>query len=205
MANLWRQARDETSLPDGIDSTCTIGCLPDLWPGLGRVAFDRLRADEPTVAVSARQAGHDELTRLLSAGQIDLAFTHDAVIQGNQIVHTLAPDRLVLVSNRPDTPMRHDPGYCYVDSGPDFRRRHDEYYADADTATVSFDSAVWARAHLLSHGGSAYLPFRLVADDLAAGSLFTVANAPEFERAIYLIATTEADPGRVAQLGTGDA
>ena len=63
--------------------------------------------------------------------------------QAGQLLHTLSADRLCLVGTEPDRPIRHDPGYIYVEAGPDFEREHTAAYADADTAKISFNNASW--------------------------------------------------------------
>lgn len=189
MANLWRQAQQETSLPEGVESVCNIGCQLDLWPGLGEDIFGRIRQEQPKVALAAWPGEQAELDRWLGTGQVDIAFTYAAAAHDNQTIHPLPPEHLVLVSDRADSPMRFDPAYVFVEGGADFRERHAATYADADTAQISFASAVWAREHLNTAGGSAYLPMRLVADDLASGALFRVADAPEFTRNVYVVTT----------------
>jgi len=196
MSNLWRQAQQETSLPEGVESVCNIGCHLDLWSGLGEECFGRIRQEQPAVALAAWPGEQAELDRWLGTGLVDIAFTYTAAAHDNQTIHPLPPDQLVLVSNRPDAPMRFDPAYVFVEGGADFRERHAATYADAGTAQISFASAVWARDHLLSAGGSAYLPMRMVADDLGSGALFQVADAPEFSRNVYVVTTDVSMAGR---------
>ena len=187
MTELWRQARQETSLPDGIEAVCKIGCHMDLWPELGRQVFSEIHTGHPETALSAWPGEQADLDRWLGTGLIDAALTYQPTAHEGQTIHTLRAERLVLVSSRPDSPMRFDPGYVYVDAGEDFGRRHAAAYADAATATVSFGCAVWALDHLLDHGGSAYLPESLAAPHRAAGALHPVSGAPVFGRTAYLI------------------
>ncbi len=191
MLELWQQARQETSLPEGIEAACRIGCHMDLWPQLGKHLFGQLYKERPALGLSAWPGEQVELDRWLGTGLVDAAFTYHPAAHDNQTVHTLAPETLVLVSDRAGSPMRFDPAYVYVDAGEDFGRRHAAAYADADTAKVTFGCAVWALDHLLEHEGSAYLPERLAAPYLAAGRLHRVDDAPVFTRATYLI-TNEA-------------
>ncbi len=187
MIEQWRQARQETSLPDGIEAVCNIGCHMDLWPVLGRRLFSEIYRGQPAIALSAWPGEHGELDQWLGTGLIDAALAYRATARESQTIHALRTEQLVLVSTRPDSPMRFDPAYVYVDAGEDFGRRHAAAYADADTAKVSFGSAVWALDHLLEHGGSAYLPESLAASHRAAGRLYPVAAAPAFTRTAYLI------------------
>lgn len=191
MLELWQQARQETSLPDGIEAVCRIGCHMDLWPQLGKPLFGALYKERPSLALSAWPGEQAELDRWLGTGLVDAALTYQPAAHDNQTVHALSPEALVLVSDREDSPMRFDPAYVYVDLGDDFGRRHAAAYADADTAKTTFGSAVWALDHLLAHEGSAYLPAGLAAPHVAAGQLHLVADAPTFSRARYLI-TNEA-------------
>ena len=187
MTGLWRQARQETSLPDSISVVLNLGCQMDLWPGLGREIFNEIYRSHPTTALSVWPGEQVELDRWLGTGLVDAALTYKPETHEQQTIHELIPDQLVLYTTRPGSPMRFDPLYVFVEAGEGFARRHAAAYADADTAKVSYGSAVWALDHLLEHGGSAYLPQRLAEPQLAAGSLTRVADAPVFTRKVYLI------------------
>lgn len=194
MTGLWRQALQETSLPEGTESVCNLGCHVDLWSGPGQRFFHLLYRDRPQMALSAWQGEQGELAQWMAAGLIDAALTYEPIARGKQSVHRLRADKLVLYSDRPGSPMRFDPGYIYVDLGEEFRNQHAAVYADADTARVTFGCAVWALEFLLANGGSAYLPERLATRHLASGSLFTVQDAPTFSREVYLV-TNDASAG----------
>lgn len=186
IADLWRQARQETALPDGFSSVCNIACEPDLWPGLGERLFGFLRRHNPEVAISVWLGSAGEVADWLLSGKSDLALSYQATRQGRKTAMELPPDELILVSTRPTGPIRFDPGYVFVEAGEEFGRDHAAAYADAGTARLSFNSAQLGLAHLMSAGGSAYLPRRLVAEPLAAGQLHARAEAPEFTRRVYL-------------------
>ena len=192
MTDLWRQARQETSLPDGVEAVCNIGCHMDLWPGLGRPLVDAVRRDHPATALTAWPGAQDQLDQWLGTGLIDAALTYRAATQEGQTIHPLPSERLVLVSTRPDASIKADPGYVYVDAGEDFGRRHTAAYADAGVAKVSFGSAAWALDYLMDQGGSAYLPERLAAAHLATGTLHRLDAAPAFSRAVFLISNDAA-------------
>ena len=192
MTDLWRQARQETSLPETMSALCNIGCHGDLWPGLGRVLFEEIRRRQPAVALSVWSGGQSDLRGWLDSGLTDLSLTYWPATQPRQAMRELPPDRLVLVSTRADAPVRFDPGYVFVEAGEEFGRWHAAAFADADTAKVSFGSATLGLEFILAHGGSAYLPERLIAEHLADGRLHAVSGAPEFERPTYLLANRAA-------------
>jgi len=187
MTELWRQAKQETSLPDGMTAMCNIGCQLDLWPRIGHEFFNDINNRHPDVAVTAWPATQTDIERWLGAGVIDLALGYQPSVQAGQTNLVLGEDKLVLVGDRPDRPARFDDGYIYVDAGEAFGRDHAAAYADAGVARISFGSAQWALEHLLDKGGSAYLPLRLSAHHLHEGRLFRLADAPQFNRRIMLI------------------
>lgn len=187
MSDLWRQARQETSLPEGIEAVFNLGCQMDLWPGFGRHMVGEIHRTHPEIALSARTGEHEQLDQWLGTGLVDVALTYRPVTHENQTIHALPPERLVVVSTRRGSPVRFDPQYIYVDAGEEFGRWHAAAYADAGIAKVSISSAVWALEFLLSHGGSAYLPERLAGPYIAAGRLHVLTGAPVFTRSVYLI------------------
>lgn len=193
MLELWGQATQDVALPDSVDVVASIGCHSDLWPGPGRALFDSIRAEHPNAALTVLPGDQNEIERLLRGGLIDIALTYEVAVQHNQTIRSLPSERLILVSDRPDSPMRFDPKYIYVESGEDFRRRHAAAYSDAGTARLSFGNAHWALEEILQNGGSAYLPNRIATDYLQSGQVHQIADAPEFSRSVYLILSKRAD------------
>jgi len=187
MTELWRQAKQETSLPEGMTAMCNIGCQLDLWPHLGHDLFNDINSHYPDVAVTAWPATQTDIEQWLGAGVIELAIGYQPSVQAGQTNVMLGEDELVLVGDRPNRPVRFDDGYIYVDAGEAFGRDHAAAYVDAGVARISFGSAQWALDYLLDQGGSAYLPLRLIGHHLKEGRLFRLTDAPQFNRRIVLI------------------
>ncbi len=182
MTGIWRQAKFETGMPAGFDAVCAFGCDTELWHSSGQQFFDSVTSNHKNIALSVQQGSSSELEEWLSAGVIDVVITFEAVARGNQTVHELSPEELVLYADRPGAPMKFDPNYIFVDHGADFRQQHAQAYHDAYIARISFDSAIWALEHLLRSSGTAYLPRALAASYVDAGQLFEVQDAPVFFR-----------------------
>lgn len=187
MTGLWRQAQYETGLPAGLESVCTFGCDRELWHGPGKSFFNGVVSGHPEMAVSVHQGNTAELENWLSTGLVDVILTYESVARGNQTVHALPPEELVLYSDSPDTPIKADPNYIFVDHGEDYRRAHGETYHDAGIARVSFDSSRWALEYLLERGGSAYLPRALAAPHVDRRQLFELDQAQVYTRKKNLI------------------
>ncbi|MEM7069556.1 MAG: LysR family transcriptional regulator [Pseudomonadota bacterium] len=192
ISDLWRQARQETALPDALSSLCNIGCHPDLWPNLGSHLFEVIRTQYPNVALSVWQGSESDMGRWWNDGLIDLCLTHWPNTNSHQISRPMTTDKLILVSTEPDRPLRFDPGYIYVEAGEEFGRWHAKTWADAGTARISFGNAHLGLEYILSHSGTAYLPLRLVREHLKRGRLFWLREAPIFERECFVLANKSA-------------
>lgn len=192
ISDLWLQARQETSLPDALSAVCNIACHPDLWPHLGSRMFDYIRANHPNVALSVWHGNQSDLTNWLNAGLTDVSLTYWPNANQKQNVFSLLTDQLVLVSTQKNSPIKFDPDYIFVEAGDEFGQQHASAYADANTARISFGTAQLGLEYLLTKGGSAYLPLRLVEPYIAKDKLYLLKEAPTFERSAFLIANKSA-------------
>ena len=192
MVGLWRQARLETSLPAGTDSVCNFGSHFDLWPSYGKTFCQSVTQVEPKIGVSILQGGREELETWLGSGLVDVILTYEPGLRGNQTIHALRPEDIVLYTTRAGSPIRHDPHYVYIEHGDEFRARHAAVYSDADTARVTFGCATWGLEYLLERGGSAYFSRHLADEPLKNGRLFEVDGAPVFLRKRYLVVNDDA-------------
>ena len=109
ISQLWRQAQQETALPDAMSSVCNIGCHPDLWAGFSEIMLDYIRSELPQVATSVWQGSQSDLANWLRDGLIDLAIGYSANSSQKQEVISAIEDQLILVSTSPDSPMKFDP------------------------------------------------------------------------------------------------
>jgi DNA-binding transcriptional LysR family regulator len=104
-------------------------------------------------------------------------------------VHKVALMQLVLVSSEAEQSVEQalGDGYLMVDWGLAHAVEHRRIYPDAAEPHVRTGQASIALAHLLSIGGSAYLPARMVADDIATGQLQMVEHARTIELEVYAV------------------
>lgn len=192
MTGLWRQARQATALPKGVETSCNIGCEVDLWPLFGAEVTTRLRRDHPTTALTIWPIAPSEIEDWLAANLIDFALSFRPATREGWTTRQVGEHRLTLYATEPDTPMAFDPGYIFVDGGESFGAAHHAAYVDAGTSRISFGAADWALDHLLAVGGSAYLPTELAAPHLKSGALHPIPDAPSWPRAAYLITRDDA-------------
>ncbi|MFK8021949.1 MAG: LysR family transcriptional regulator [Pseudomonadales bacterium] len=188
MTGLWQQAQHEAGLPAGTEAVCNFGCHNDLWYGVGKQFFDRIANEHEEIAVSVLHGSQQELEGWLVDGMVDVILSYQPFAPGSQTVYELPGEKIVLYSDRPNSPIKFDPYYIYVDHGEEYRRLHAEYYHDAGTARMNFDSPRWALDFLLERGGSAYLPEPLAESYVQQGKLHRLDSAPSFSRKRYLLA-----------------
>lgn len=194
IGDLWGQAKREIGLPRGFKTLCNFGCHVDLWHDAGEKILEVVRQSAVDSALSVSTANDDDLLAWLQSGLIDLALTYRPGGQQSLVSHALFEEQLILVSSRKGSPVRFDPDYVFVEAGQEFGIRHAAAFSDADTARISFNNAQLGNEYLLKHGGSAYLPERLVATSLAKGQLHRLADAPVFTRSVYLVANKGMQP-----------
>jgi DNA-binding transcriptional LysR family regulator len=196
ITNLWQQARQDLALPAGLSSVCNIACETDLWPQLGARFLDTLRSDYPDIGVSVWLGSQHDVTAWMDSGKSDLALTYRAATRPKQGQIELTPDDLILVSTQPDAPIRFNPHYIFVEAGDAFGRDHAVAYADAGTARISFGSATVGLDYLIRQGGSAYVPARMAQPFIDAERLFRLAEAPTFQRPVFVTFDKAARSGR---------
>ncbi|MGI9465362.1 MAG: LysR family transcriptional regulator [Aestuariivirgaceae bacterium] len=191
LVQTWKQSQHEVSLPKGFDSACTMACHFDLWQGACEIWCDAMRMQHRQVALSIWPGDHKDISRWLDSGLADAAFIYDAQPRSGWSVRPLFDDRLIEVASERRPLVRWDPAYVYVDHGPEFRREHAAAYPVEETAAVSFGHSTWALDHVLRHGGSGYLPLRLVKDHIAAGRLHQIEQAAVFSRQVSMVSNDD--------------
>ena len=185
ISGMWRQARLEVSSPTGSRVFRNCAVHTDLWDGWGERLFSALDAHED-ISVSLFSGGEADLTNWLDQGLVDTALGYVPITRAGVINEAVGEDRLMLVSTNSNAPLRFDPGYMFVEYGEDFSQQHMTFYADANSARLTFSAPSPALSYILQTGGTAYLPERMVQGLLAQQRLFLLVAAPVFTRAVFL-------------------
>ncbi|WP_371223468.1 LysR family transcriptional regulator [Roseovarius sp. 2305UL8-3] len=186
ITSTWANARAQASLPQGVTSMFSLVCDPALWMGVGADWVAGLRNEHPDTAFDIWAGLASDARRWLQSGVSDAALLPEP-LSGPEFAHRpFAMDQVVEVSSRPRAAMRWDPDYIYVDYGAAYRLWHALTWPGDDTAPSRYSNPDWALAHLLKHGGSAYLPEGLVNKHLEDGTLHPVRGAAAYERQSHL-------------------
>ena len=184
----WRKARQDVSA-GGASAQLAIGGSVRLWDVVLKDWFIELRRKMPEVAIIAESQTPDLLTRRLLDGLLDVAFMLEPAQLDIFQVQKVALMQLLLVSSEPDQGVDSAlaEGYLMVDWGLAHALDHRRMHPNAPEPQVRVGQASIALAHLLNIGGSAYLPARMVADDIATGQLHRVEGAASIELTVYAV------------------
>ena len=195
IVSTWSNAKARAGLPRGVTRLFSFVCAPALWSGLGEVWLDAVRAAHPETAAEVWAGLAVDADRWLASGMSDAALLPERLTGAGIESRVFAEDRLVQVSAEPRRAMAWDPAYVFVDYGPGFRNWHTETWPSDETAANSFSNPDWALSHLLSHGGSAYLPDGMVKGLVADNRLFPVDGSAAYDRRSYLSWRKESETG----------
>jgi DNA-binding transcriptional LysR family regulator len=186
IARSWDNAKNRISLPKGVTHLFSFACAPGLWTGLGQVWIEAIRKANPETAIEIWTGGCVDAQRWLQSGMCDAALLAEPVLAPAFANRVHATENLIQVATRPRRSVQWHSDYVYIDYGSAFRADHARAWPSEETAAIAFSTPDWGLAHILAHGGSAYLPEYLVQELIADGRLFKVEGSPGFSRPSYL-------------------
>ena len=193
IVQMWDTAKARISLPHGIKSLFSLVADPSLWEGLGNIWLDELRSAYSDIAFEVWTAHAQEAQGWLLSGVSDAALLPEPLSGVGISSRIFHKESLVQVSTQARIRVTWDPNYVFVDYGSKFRADHAQTWPGEDSASMTFSNPEWAMNHILTHGGSAYLPVSMAASYLESGKLHNVGGSPTFERTIYLSWRTSCD------------
>jgi len=193
----WRKARQDVSV-GGAAQQLAIGGSVRLWDVALQDWFISLRRQMPEIATIAESHTPDLLTRRLLDGLLDVAFMIEPAQLDVLQIRKVGLIQLLLVSSETELSVEQalGEGYVMVDWGLAHAVEHRRIFPDVPEPHVRVGQSQIALTHLLNIGGSAYLPARVVADDIAVGQLYMVQDAPTIEltiHAVYPVRSGKAD------------
>ncbi len=188
MISAWRKARQDVTA-GGADRQLSFGGGLRLWDMFLHDWLWAVRARYPDLAIIAESQTPDVLARRILDGILDLGFTLEPAQLDVFNIRQVATIDLRLVSSRPQQRMDDalGDGYLMVDWGLAHALTHRRLFPDAPEPHTRLATASMALGYLRTLGGSAYLPDNMAADEIAAGRLFAVADAPRIEHPAYAV------------------
>lgn len=184
----WRKARQDVTI-GGANQQLALGGSLRLWDVLLQDWLHRLHREKPDLAIIAESHTPEVLTRRLLDGVLDIAFMLEPAQLEVLQIKRIALVSLIMVSTRAGInaaeALARD--YLMVDWGLAHAIHHRRLFPDAPEPQIRVGQAKMALAYLLEIGGTAYLPMRMVMNELELGLLYIVQDAPTIDWHAYAI------------------
>lgn len=193
LLKVWEEARYQVAVPEGYDDSLIIGSQYSLWPKFSMRWLRLLERLMPDVALRAEMGMPDRLIRLMLEGILDIGVMYTPELRPGLEVEVIMEDTLVLASCDPNHSGGIDRDYVFVDWGPEFLQAHKTYFPEFRASHVTLGLGTMSARYVIEHHRSAYFPARYIEDEVEAGTLHVVAEAPVFPFPVYAVWHAESD------------
>src|SRR5262245_48539812 len=119
MKQMWEQALIEVAVPSGFVGQVRLGGHYSLWRHFLLRWFGWMRARGAAHALRTEAHSGETLMRLLGDGMLDVGVLFEPQQLAGFVIERLFAESLVLVATRPNSSGPTDPGYLFVDWGPE--------------------------------------------------------------------------------------
>ncbi|MEZ5449533.1 MAG: LysR family transcriptional regulator [Thiolinea sp.] len=187
----WEQAMQNVGLPDSIQQSLRIGCLPDIWHMLLQQQLPALQAALGPCALHLSIHPGKLLTEQVLHGTLEACLSYEPVQTPLMTHQPLSTFELALLTTTAGQtlPQALEQGYIMVDWGTTFQGEYARKVRHTTQPVLHVNSGMMALDILQTGSGSAYLPTTLLQQSAHSGRkrLYAVESAPLFRREIYLI------------------
>jgi len=181
------QARHDIGIPKGFRGTLVIGGRVGLWEEFLFEWLAMMQKSSPDLSMRAEIGFEADIMQGLVEGRVDIGVMYTPQSRPGLKVEQLFEEKLILVSTDRKARPEPQPGYVYVDWGPEFYARHTACFPNFAGPSLSANIGWLGLQHVLENGGSGYFPKRIVLPHLKAKRLSVIAGAPEFSMPAYVV------------------
>lgn len=185
----WRRARHAIGRMGQETPQLSIAGSLRLWDIFLQTGWlHELRKARPDLAVTAETDNPESLMSRLFEGLIDVVVMLEPPRVELMTALPITRIDLVLVSSQADlnaeqAVIRDD--YVWVDWGQSFDVEHRQCFPRAMAPMTTVSNSGMALDYIKALGGSAFLPARVAAPEIEAGTLFAVSDSPVMTRGVY--------------------
>lgn len=182
----WERARQDVSLKKKQKHVISIGATSGLWDMVLQRTLHEVHRNHPELSMRAEAHSSELLVRHLMERTLDLALVYEPAKLADLVSVPIAPAELILVSSDPNASVATcmQSGYVAVDWGLSFQMSYAQLFTDAAPPILHTTLSRIALDFILSFGGSAYLPYQMVEQEVGE-RLFQVPEAPVITRQVY--------------------
>lgn len=182
----WERARQDVSIKKRQKHAFSLGSTFGLWDLILQGSLNQIHRQLPELPLRTEIHDPETLIRHLMERSLDLALIHEPAKLTDLVSITLEPVELVLVSTQTNSlaqqVMQSD--YIAIDWGSAFQVHISQLFPDASMPRLRTPLAKTGLDFIQQHGGSAYLPVRMLESRLDK-TLHRVEDAPPLQRQIY--------------------
>jgi LysR family transcriptional regulator, flagellar master operon regulator len=196
----WERARMDVALRKEQKRSFNLAATNGLWDLLFQETLNTLHKQYPELVFRADAFSQDLLIRKLMERSIDFSLLYEPakITELKSIEVTQAALILVSTEKQVDIEQAFKQNFVYVDWGTSFDISFAQEFGDIPPPVLHTSLAKIALDFILCHGGSAFLPYRMVSEYLNT-QLFTVADAVNIARPIYACYHTDNQNGQVIE------
>ncbi|MBF0266251.1 MAG: LysR family transcriptional regulator [Gammaproteobacteria bacterium] len=182
----WERAKSEAKLTKAQKKTLAIGATSGLWELILQDVINEIHSILPEIALRAESFEQEKLIRSLMERTLDLTLLYEPAKITDLISIPVAQTELILASTyeNQDLDAAINKNYVSVDWGTSFNVTHAQFFKNINAPVLHTSQAKIALDFILYHGGSAYLPYRLV-KKLLGNQLHHIEQAPVINRPMY--------------------
>lgn len=182
----WDRAQTDVLLKKDQKKVLALGTSSGLWDLLLQDALNEIHQTFPEIALRAESFEQDVIIRRLMERTLDLGLVYEPAKITDLTSVPVAQAELIMVTTEKgqdiQTALNHS--YVSVDWGTAFNITHAQFFQDIQPPVLHTTLAKIALEFILYHGGSAYLPLRLV-ETLLDKQLYYLEEAPVINRPVF--------------------
>lgn len=179
----WEFARHEIALPEQFSRALHFGGQYLLWERFLVDWLTQARAALSDVAIHVTAGASARLNRELAEGTLDMIFVHDPVFRSDILAEPVFADRLIMVTGGDPAHWRED--FVRIEWGNSLGLEIAARLEVAPTAGLVLDLGYLSGDWLSANHMAGYMPASAVAARLAAGTLRSVDDMPQFDYPAY--------------------
>lgn len=179
-------ARQDVGLPDGYSGGLTVSGRIALWEGFLSRWVAWMREAAPAISLRLEIGFEQDIMQGLVQNTLDIGLIYTPEARPGLGLERLFDETLVLVTTDRMRPWP-DPGYVHVDWGTEFFHQFSLHFPDHPPPALSANVGWLGIQQLLTSGGSAYFPLRMVRTLLAKKHLHRVPDTPHFSVIAHMV------------------
>ncbi len=185
----WQLALQDVGAVDTKELQLSLGGISNLWGTFLQALLPKLAAEFKGVSIRTEINTHQELTRSLIIGALDIAVVLDPPTTNELGVLKIGYIDLVMVCNQPGADLMdiEKLGYVFVDWGTVFNLQHAKLFKKNIIPTLHTEHSQIALEYVISNGGAAFLPKAIVDKYLNDGRLFLVESVNAIGRDVFAV------------------